>query len=83
MNEYWDKRTRLLEAIHDRGYCTPISNLCGDIFALGNSLSRIMTELDENGLITKVKDKFVMTYLTAKGERALAALIELGSIWKK
>ncbi len=83
MNKYWENRMKLLSAIQDKGYYTPISNVCKDIFALGSSLSNIIEELEENGLIIKVKGSFIQTYLTSKGEKALGLLIELNNVWRK
>lgn len=82
MNNYWDKRLRLLDAINDNGYKKPLSVLCSNIFAPGSSLSNITNELEEKGLIIRVKSKFVQTFLTAKGETALNLLKELKKIWE-
>lgn len=83
MNKYWENRLKLLSAIQDKGYNTPISNICADIFALGSSLSNIINELEDNGLIIKVKGTFISTFLTVRGEKALNLLIELKKVWCK
>jgi predicted transcriptional regulator len=82
IGKYLYNRMKLLDAINEKGYCTPISVLSSTIFANGSSLATITKELEDLGLIISVKSNFIQTYLTAKGENALKLLKELNKIWK-
>lgn len=79
---FWNRRLDLLENISLDNGKTPIIRLRGSYFHVGKSLYSVLKELEDRGLIVRVKEgTSIRNYTTEKGDRLIKILRELKEVW--